>query len=300
MNIVIFGAGAIGSLFGAFLSKKNNVVLIGRTDHVDTIQKNGLTIQGKTHLNVEISAEDSVDKINIKPDLVILCVKSYDTQSAMLEVKKIIDEDTYVLSLQNGLDNIDNISKMVKSDRIIAGVTTHGVLFFNSGVVRHTGFGETIIGSISGNRTSGISNISDIFNDVDVDTKISINIVKEIWAKAVVNSSINPLTTFFNCKNGYLVENKIVKYILKRVCKESTYVANKHGVGLSFDNMYSRTLDVIKNTADNESSMLQSIKKNGRTEIDSINGKIIEIGKNYGVETFLNEVLVYLVNNLSK
>ena len=88
MNIVIMGAGAIGSLFGAFLSKKNDVVLIGRSSHVNAINKNGLTIKGKTQFNVKIRAVDSADKIPFSPDLIIITVKSYDTETAIKEIKE--------------------------------------------------------------------------------------------------------------------------------------------------------------------------------------------------------------------
>jgi len=138
MNIVIMGAGAIGSLFGALLSKKNNVMLIGRTSHVKAIRKNGLNIEDKTQLNVKIPAEDSIDKVTLSPDILILTVKSFDTRSAINQAMKIIDDDTIILTLQNGLDNIDTIEKVVDSKQIIAGITTHGAFFSKPGVIWHT------------------------------------------------------------------------------------------------------------------------------------------------------------------
>jgi len=122
MNIVILGAGAIGSLFGALLSKKNNVLLIGRTPHIQAITENGLIITGKTNTTVKILAEESIKKVTFSPDLLVLTVKSYDTETAIKEAKSIIDDSTIVLSLQNGLDNIDTMEKVVDSinRRIIA------------------------------------------------------------------------------------------------------------------------------------------------------------------------------------
>jgi len=139
MNIVILGAGAIGSLFGALLSKKNNVLLIGRMSHVNAIRKNGLTINGKTQLNVKISAEDSVDAVSFSVDLLIVTVKSYDTESAIDQAKQIIHNKTVVLSLQNGLDNITAIEHVVDRRQIIVGVTTHGAFFSKPGCIKHTG-----------------------------------------------------------------------------------------------------------------------------------------------------------------
>jgi 2-dehydropantoate 2-reductase len=298
MNIVILGAGAIGSLFGGLLSKKNNVSLIGRKLHVQAVKKNGLKIIGKTQLNVRISAEDSISKIGFSPDLLILTVKSYDIENAVNEAKLMIDNNTIVLSLQNGLDNVNKISKIVSREKIIAGVTTHGAFFSKSGLIKHTGSGETSLGELDGKKTERIKHIADLFNEAGIETTISTNIVREIWIKAIVNSSINPLTTFFQCKNGYLLENPILENLVERICKESTDVANNEGIHLSHKDMIKKTKKVIRNTSENYSSMFQSFKKGGKTEINSINGKIVDLGKRNGVKTPINETLVRSIKSI--
>jgi len=297
MNILIIGAGAIGSLFGGLISKKNNVLLVGRKLHIQTIKKNGLKIIGKTKLNAKMSVEDSIGKITFSPDLLILTVKSYDTEIAINEAKKIVSSNTVVLSLQNGLDNVDKIGKIIDKKKIIAGVTTHGVIFSKSGVVKHTGKGETILGELDGKKTERIKRIVDLFNEAGIETKISTNIVKETWVKAIVNSSINPLTTFFQCKNGYLLENPVLENIVEKICTESTLVANSEGMQLSYQNIIKKTREIIQNTSKNYSSMFQSLKKGGKTEIDSINGKIVDIGKKHDIATPINEILIYLINS---
>lgn len=299
MNIVIMGAGAIGSLFGALLSKKNNVMLIGRTSHVKAIRKNGLNIEDKTQLNVKIPAEDSVDKVTFSPNLLILTVKSFDTRSAINQAMQIIDDTTIILNLQNGLDNIGMIEKVVDSKQIIAGVTTHGAFFSRPGVIRHTGKGRTTLGELNGKKTGRIKHIADLFNEVGVETIVSEDIIKEMWVKAIVNSSINPLTTFFQCKNGYLLENPILEKIVEKVCKESTSIAKASGINLLNQHTIQKTKEVIRITSENHSSMLQSFKKGKKTEIDSINGKIVDIGKKNGVDSAMNEILVYLVTSIS-
>ena len=300
MNILIFGAGAIGSIFGGLLSKKNNVMLIGRKSHVSEIKKSGLVIDGKTNLKVKLDAETSVNNISSLPDLVILTVKSYDTTSAIKQVSKILNENTTVLSLQNGLDNIDKIKKIVDSKKIIAGVTTQGAFFSGSGYVKHTGIGTTILGELKGDKTKRINNIVNAFNDVGINTFYSNNIIEEIWIKGIVNSSINPLTTFFQCKNGYLLINPILENLIEKICEESTIIANAQGVNLSYSKMIIKTKEVIRNTSENYSSMLQSYNKGKKTEIESINGKLIDIGKKQDIDTSLNEMLVYSVKFLTR
>ena len=300
MNIVIFGAGAIGSLFGALLYKKNNVVLIGISSHVNAIKKNGLKITGKTNMSVNISSEDSVDNVTFSVDLLILTVKSHDTKSAINQAKKIIDDNTVILSLQNGLDNIDNIKKIIDSNQIIAGVTTYGAIFSEPGIIKHTGIGQTILGELNTQESERLNNIVKVFNEVGIETAISMDIIKEIWIKTIVNSSINPLTTLFQCKNGYLLKNPILEKIVEKVCKESVNIANAAGTNLSYQDMVQKTKEVIRNTSDNYSSMLQSTKKNKKTEIDSINGRLAEIGRMHNIDCSLNEILVYLIKSRSR
>ena len=298
MNIVIVGAGAIGSLFGGFLSKRNNVLLIGRTPHVQAIKKNGLKITGKTKLNIKISAEDSIKKTKFFPELLILTVKSFDTENAIKEAKPLISKDTLVLSLQNGLDNIDKIKKYVDTQKVIAGVTTHGALFSKPGYIKHTGRGSTILGELNGDKTSRIDKIVKIFNQAGIETVASKNIIKEIWIKAIINSSINPLSAIFHCKNGYLLKNPILEKTLEKICEESTGIANAEGVDVSYERSIKKTKEVIEATSENYSSMFQSIKKDGKTEIGSINGRLVEVGKKNDVGAPLNEALVYSIGSL--
>jgi 2-dehydropantoate 2-reductase len=300
MNIVILGAGAIGSLFGGLLSKKNNVTLVGRKPHVQAISKNGLKITGKTQLNVRLSAEESIGKIGFSPDILILTVKSYDTETAIKEAKNIIGDNTVVLSLQNGLDNIEKICKIIDKKNVVAGITTHGVFFSKPGIIHHTGKGTTILGELNGKKTERIASIVGCFNRVGIKTIVGQDIIKEIWYKTITNSSINPLTAIFQCKNGYLLKNPILEKLVEKICKESTNIARAECINTSHMAALEKTKEVIKSTSENQSSMFQSIKKDGRTEIESINGKLVEIGKNHHVETLLNETLIYSVESLVK
>lgn len=295
MNIVIFGAGAIGSLIGALLNKKNDVTLIGRTKHINEIKKNGLTIEGQTQLNTKISAEDTIDKIDFSPDLLILTVKSFDTESAICEAKKILTKNTPVLSLQNGLDNIEKIGKCIERERIIFGTTTHGAYFPKPGCILHTGIGNTVLGELNGVITDRLEKIVDVFNRACIETNYSKEIIKEMWIKAIINSSINPLTTIFQCRNGYLLENPVLEKIVEKICFESTNIANSNGISIDHNFVIKKTKEVIRYTSNNYSSMFQSVKKGKKTEINSINGKIVEIGKKHSVDVSLNTVLIEIV-----
>jgi len=299
MNIVIVGAGAIGSLFGALLAKNNTVVLVGRAPHITAIKHNGLNINGKTHLHVTLSAVESVKDVPISPNLILLTVKSYDTETAIKQTLPLIRDETVVVSLQNGLDNIEKIEHFVDKDRIVAGVTTHGAIFSNPGVIRHTGKGKTFLGQLDNTRSKRLEDIISLFNEAGIETQLSADVVKEIWAKAIINSSINPLTAFFNCKNGYLLENPLLQKIVEAISAESTNIAQAEGINLTAPDMIQRTKEVIRDTARNYSSMLQSVQQGKKTEIDSMNGKLVTIGKQHRIDTTLNKILVELVTSLA-
>jgi 2-dehydropantoate 2-reductase len=295
MKILIVGAGAIGSLFGALLSQKNEVVLLGRSPHVDIIQRNGLQISGKTTMHCNITALDSVQKISFVPDVILLTVKSYDTETAIKEVHHLIHNDTIVISLQNGLDNIETIERIAKKSQILAGVTTHGVTFLKPGEIIHTGSGRALLGDLTCTNSQRLVMIVKMFNEAGIVTQASNDIIRELWVKAIINSSINPITAFFQCKNGYLLHNIILEKIVEQVCEESTSVALKEGIQVIATEMIRRTKEVIRETADNYSSMVQSIQQRKKTEIDSINGRLIILGKNHGLKMPLNKILVDLV-----
>jgi len=300
MNIVIVGAGAIGSLFGALLSKKNTVVLLARNQHATAIQQNGLTIIGKTRLHTKVFATDSPSDITFSPDLLVLTVKSYDTETAIRQIKTLIQDKTIVVSLQNGLDNIEKIQHIVDQKKLLAGVTTHGAIFSSPGIITHTGKGNTILGELDGSSSDRLQKIVAVFHEAGISIQVSDNVIQELWAKAIINSSINPLTAFLNCKNGYLLTNPLLEKIVEAICEESTRIAQAEGHPFTTDGMIRRTKQVIRNTAKNSSSMLQSIQQGKKTEIDAINGRLAALGKHHGLKTSFNSILVDLVTSLTK
>jgi 2-dehydropantoate 2-reductase len=300
MNIIVLGAGAIGSLFGAYLAQTNSVVLIGRPAHVDAIQKKGLTIHGKTQMHLNIPAVSSLEKNTPSPDLLLVTVKSYDTIAAMQQARSTLKKHTLILSLQNGLDNIEKIKKSIPMATVFAGITTHGAFFTKPGVITHTGKGSTIIGVLNDHQTKHVQTIIDTFNTAGLKTTKSTNILQDLWMKAIINSSINPLTAFFQCKNGYLLKNPILNHMVEKICTESTSIAKAEGISLSSIKMLEQTQEVIHHTAENSSSMLQSIQQRKPTEIASINGKIVETGRKHKVDTSLNMILLRLVETVSK
>jgi 2-dehydropantoate 2-reductase len=301
MKILVFGTGALGGFVGGILSQKYDVTIYGREGKMLPIQNSGLRITGVTdivvHPKTVYKLEDLKDLIF---DLIILTVKSYDTESAMEAIKEIIGEKSAVLSLQNGLDNEEIISKIIGKQRTIGGVTSHGLTFVEPGHVRHAGEGETKIGEMDGQQSERIKEIAQVLSSSGIETEISSNIKKEIWIKGIVNAGINPLTALTRLQNGYLLKIPSLEKLLEKTCLEFIEAAKLEGIDLSDCDTIEKTKMVASLTAENRSSMLQDIERGRKTEIDSINGKIVMIGQKHGIETPINSTLVSLIKGIEE
>lgn len=290
MRVVVFGAGALGSFFGGMLSKKHDVLLVGRKEHIDSINGNGLRIEGKTDFVAFPEASTSMEEGD-DADLVILTVKAYDTEKAVEEIERKCPAP--VLSLQNGLGNEETIGIIAGASRVVGGVTTHGVRYVSPGRVEHTGVGETVIGEMDGSVSDRVKKFADAITECGIKTMVSENIKREIWRKAVVNAAINPLTAILGCRNGYLLENEHTRKLMEEICMEGIAVAG--GVGVDIGDAVEKVMEVARLTADNQSSMLQSVLRKKKTEIDFINGEIVRTGRKVGVKTPVNSTIVEIV-----
>ncbi len=301
MRILVFGAGALGGFLSGLLSQKYDVTLYGREEKIIPIQKSGLKITGindcVAHPKILFKPEDLGKK---EFDLIILAVKSYDTNSAMDIIKKYASQTSILLSLQNGLDNEVKIAEAVGEKRTLGGVTSHGLTYVGPAHVNHAGIGETIIGEMDGQGTDRIKEIAGALSSVGIETRISSNIGSEIWSKGIVNAAINPLTALTRLTNGYLLRIPILTNLLEDTCSECIKVAEAAKIDLLGCDVIEKTKNVAKLTSENRSSMLQDIERGRRTEIDSINGAIVEVGKEHGVKTPVNSFLVALVKGIEE
>ncbi len=301
MRILVVGAGALGSFLAGVLNQENEVTLFARKAPAEAIEKDGLVIEGETKRTTQLNVAQTADEISsVDFNLVIIAVKSYDTEEAVKNIKSLVDKKTAVLSLQNGLDNEEKIAAQFGGDRTLGGVTSHGVTLLEYGRVVHAGLGETKIGELDGKDTNRVHDICKIFTSAGIKTDLSDNIYGEIWAKGIVNAGINPLTATLRVPNGHLLEHEYLTSMLEKICNECINVANAAHVKLPDCDLIEKTKNVARLTAKNKSSMLQDIERKRKTEIDSINGAIVRIGEEYGVPTPVNSTLVRLVKGIER
>ncbi len=297
MKIVIVGPGGLGLLLAAGLARmKTDVwILAKNAAKAKKISDDGVKVEnsgGGSRIKVNASAD--AKEIGVA-DVIVICVRSYDTESALKSAKPLIGEKTYILSLQNGLGNLQLISEFVDSDRIIGGVTYHGAMLIDDTTVKHVSKGETVIGQESGKVLGKIREIAAILTKAGFSTKITKDINSAIWSKAVINAGINAVSAISRLRNGALAENEYTREIMRRAVSEAAKVAKKKKARLTYDDPIQKAEAVCKATADNISSMLQDVLEREITEIDYINGAIARQAKSMNIKTPTNEMLVELV-----
>jgi len=303
MKIAIVGAGAMGCLYGAKLSTTEHEVwlLDVMEAHIDAINQQGLRVMETNGEGVEMAFAYTHLKATIRPeeagpaDLALIFVKSTMTRQAIMHNKPVFGPNTVILTLQNGLGNIESIQQIESQTDIIAGTTAHGASMISPGVIRHSGVGKTIIGELSGDLSSRIVNLAGIFNSADLSTEVSRNVIGLIWDKLLVNVGINALTAITGLKNGGLLANRHTEELLELAVSEAQKVGLAKGITFNFTDPVAHAKEICLATAENTSSMLQDIKNQRRTEIDQINGAIVREGKLLNIDTPVNQVLYNLV-----
>jgi 2-dehydropantoate 2-reductase len=225
-------------------------------------------------------------------------VKAYDTKAVAASYRRIVPLETTVLSLQNGLGNIETLQSALKN-KLLAGSTTEGAFSVGPGSVLHTGRGLTIIGDLRGTKSDTCSRIKIAFEEAGFRTKISSNMAGVLWTKAIVNAAINPLSSLTRLPNGALAKSAEIREIGFRVMDEGISVSRAERVRLAGDprKLWRR---ILLSTGANKSSMLQDIERGKMTEIRQLNGAILSRGKARGVETPTNGILTKLVLGIEK
>ncbi len=293
MNITIVGIGALGCLFAGRLANLANVWMLGHwPEQVHALQQDGLTLLepagGESHFAVQVTDDPTVPP---PADLLLVLVKSYQTAQAIAQAKALLAPEGLVLTLQNGLGNLEQIAAVVGAERAALGTTSEGAAVVRPGVVRHAGRGLT---HLAGEQLRPVASLfqaagfnTHLVDQADVDSLL--------WGKLAVNAGINPLTALLRRPNGYLLENEAARQLMETAANETATVAAAQGIPLPYASAAERAAEVAQATAANLSSMLQDVLNGRPTEIDAICGAIVRLGHEHGVPVPTNELLLRLI-----
>ncbi|MCX5901804.1 MAG: 2-dehydropantoate 2-reductase, partial [Proteobacteria bacterium] len=273
MKIVIAGAGAMGCLFAAMIAGAEHKLHLLEQDagRVAAIRRSGISIKRD---GVELSVTMPAITSNVCDagiaDIVLLLVKAYDTENAIQACLPAIGPHTTVLTLQNGLGNIEAITRYVPQSLILAGTTAHGATLLGNGRVRHAGSGDTVIGALVPEGAMRAYAVREVFQSAGIPTMVVHDINSVLWGKLLVNVGINALTAIMGVIYGRVGDTEHLHAVMRRAVLEGAAVALRLGIPLPYPDPVERTAEVCRATAENISSMNQDIRSGRRTEIDSI------------------------------
>ncbi|MDG4852536.1 MULTISPECIES: 2-dehydropantoate 2-reductase [unclassified Mesorhizobium] len=299
MRIAILGGGgAMGGIFGGYLARAgNDVTLIDVSKPaVQAINDNGLTIEEKDGSRPVIRVPATTEPSKVGPvDLIINFVKCYHTDAAVRAAAPMIAGETAVLSLQNGWGNAPRIAGIVGEDKVLVGLTYHGGTLLGPGRVKHPGVGMTYIGELSGKATPRLDKVVETFRAAQIETTRSERILDEVWKKLALNACTLPVAGLLHFMSHELVAFDGTKSLMAAILKEVVAVAKAQGISLDYDERWAAITALLEKAVGGKASMLQDVEARRQTEIEVINGAIVDAGKRTGVATPVNETMVWMI-----
>lgn len=289
MEVVVFGAGSLGSLVGGLLAHEHAVTLIGRGPHVQRVRDSGLRIVGAVEASVEPGA--TTDGTGLSADLAVVTVKAFDTPVAA----EVLATGDYraALSLQNGLGNEETLAGHLDCP-VLAGSATYGAVFEEPGVVRCTGAGAVTLGDRTGGRSALSEEVGSAFETAGIETEVVTDMPRRLWEKLAVNAGINGITALARVENAAVLDGE-ANAVARAAAGEAARVARAAGVSLGDEAVVESVESVAAATAANTSSTLQDVEAGRRTEVDALNGAVVERGDSDDVATPVNRTIAGLL-----
>lgn len=281
--IQVFGAGSLGTLVGALLSRAGaDVHLVGRERVVKGFE-DGVRVEG----HEDFTARPSLSTEPRPAEVTLVAVKSYDTDEAASELAQVLDSDSTVVSLQNGMGNEETLNDALGAT-VLGGTATYGAnLNSEEGYVEYTGEGDVLVGDHRGGPSDEAESVAGALVGLNVSATEEMDIA--LWEKLAVNCAINPVTGLTRLTNGEAAES--AEGVMRSAAVEVKEVARENGVKV--ENIGDSAIEVAHATAENESSTLQDVRAGRRTEIGSLNGYVV--GKVEETDVPTNRMLVQLV-----
>ncbi|ELZ57566.1 MULTISPECIES: ketopantoate reductase family protein [unclassified Haloferax] len=288
MRILVFGAGSLGTLVGGLLASVHDVTLVARDPYAARVSAAGLDIVGAE--SAHISPAATTTETGHDADLALVTVKSFDTAAAA-DALADCDVDA-VLSLQNGLTEEALVSRL--DAPVLAGTATYGARLVEPGRVECTGVGRVVLGALDGGSDPLAERVGKAFRDAGLNTLVATDMPRRRWEKLAVNAGINAVTALSRVENGALAGDDAGE-LAHRAARETARVARLERVSLP-NRVAREAVDrVVEKTAANRSSMLQDVAAEKRTEVDAINGAVVDIAADHGFEVPTNRTLAALL-----
>ena len=309
-TILITGLGALGTVFATLLKEAGHTVhALTRGKYLTVLAERRTRVTGiwGEHEAQLDGIHASIDPLkNITFDLIILTVKSYDTASAIEQVKPLVGKDTLVMVAQNGYGNYETVAAAVGKEHALLARVIFGVKLPSPGRAEVTVIADDVrIGqphdAVDPDR---IRAIAAEINAAGIPTSYAANVAAILWDKILYNAALNPLGAVLECTYGQLAENPGTRQVMDRIIDEIFQVAQAHGMPLNWktpeeyrQHFYTR---LVPPTAKHFPSMYYDVKAGKRLEIDALNGAIVKLAHQKGINVPVNETITLLIKTKEK
>lgn len=305
MKILVFGLGALGSVYSCLLKEQGHQVDgLDREAVISCVKANGVNVNGiwGEHAARLDDLLTEVEQIADRDyNLIVLTVKSYETEEVARQIARVISPPTYILLAQNGYGNFEAAAQFIPASQLILGRVIFGAETTAWGASKVTVIADDVVIGSPANLIDLqiLKNFSAVFNAAGIPTRASSEVMKFVWGKIIYNSALNPLGAILEVPYGKLGENPNTRVLMNNVIEEIFAVLKAQGQETLWPDAanYRRIFyeQLIPTTALHHASMLQDIQRGRRTEIDALNGAVVRLGESYGVDTPVNRVIVSLI-----
>jgi 2-dehydropantoate 2-reductase len=296
MQFVVIGAGNMGCIYGGNLARIGHKIafLDIRGDHVDHIERHGLSVEGLTgNFTVRPYATTNIADAP-RADAVLVCVNAYGTGEAAAAARSILKEDGYCLTLQNGVGNVEILCDSLGPTRVLAGLSFQSGDLDGLGKVRHTNNGPTYIGELTKQRTSRLCLLSDILSEAGMNPVIVDDIAATIWAKFVHNCGINAICAITGLRPGYIQEIPELNDFQTQIIRETLALVRAKGIALPEGDLVAAIKEYCAHKF-HRPSMMQHLDGGQRTEIDALNGYVARESAKLGLSAPYNDALTKIM-----
>ena len=299
MHIAVIGAGNMGCLYGSNLSRIGvDVTMVDVwPEHVEAMRTSGLKMEGlHGSFTAHVGATANPDEVP-KADAAIVLVNAYNTPDAAQSAGKILKEDGYALTLQNGLGNVEVLIEALGADRVMAGLTFHSGDLQEPGRVIHTNEGPTYLGELNGSKSSRLKALHGLMQQADMAPSIETDIVATMWGKFVFNCGINAICAITDLRPGHIQDVPAVDAFQSEIIQEVLALAKKKGIRLQEEDP-ENAVKAYCRTKFHRVSMVQHLSRGRFTEIDALNGYVVRESETMGMEAPSNDALSKLIQGL--
>lgn len=292
MHVAVVGAGSLGSLLGGLLARAHRVTLVGREPHVTAVREGGLTVDGQIETTTRPDAR--TDTAGLDTDLALVTTKAHDVAGAAADLARDDVDVRVVLPLSNGLGHADLLADGLPGATVLAGTTTYGAVLSRPGQVTCTGVGRVTVGARTGGRSPAAEKVAAVFGDAEVDCTAVEDAPRRGWEKLAVNAGVNAVTALARVENGRLAAEP-GRSLAREAARECARVARAEGVTLSNRDALAALSRVVETTAENRSSMRQDVEAVRRTEVDAVNGYVLDRARAHDLDVPANRHLATLL-----